>query len=219
MVADAAGALASPLGAHGLRGVFDHRNAAGRGALQDRTHIGAAPIKMDRQNGLDRGMRRERVIQVPDVQVERVRLNIDENRPRTGAHDGPRCGKKREGDGEHFVAGPNIGGHQSQFQRIGAGGAADRVTRAAIVGEALLEALDFRAQDEALRFDHARESSLNRLAQRLVLARQIEQGNGPDTLSFGFDCHSLQSTPRSGPATNSSGCVAGRETRRSPAVG
>ena len=64
---DAAGALALPLGAHGLRGVFDHRNAAGRGALQDRTHIGAASIKMDRQNGLDRGMRRERVVELPDV--------------------------------------------------------------------------------------------------------------------------------------------------------
>ncbi len=125
-------------------------------------------------------MRRERVVQLPDVQIERIRLDIDEHRPRAGAHDGSRGGEKREGDGEHFVAGTNIGGHQSQFQRIGAGGAADRETRAAILGEALLEAFDFSTQDEALRFDHARESSLNRFAQRLVLARQIEQGNGPD---------------------------------------
>src|SRR5690349_19294535 len=133
---------------------------------------------MHRQNGFDGGMRRERVLQLPDIQVERVRLDVDEHRPSAGAQDGSRSGKEREGNGEHFVGGYDIGSHQRQFQGIGAGSATDRILRAAILGEALLEALDFAAQDEALRFDYARESSLYWFAQRLILARQIEQGDG-----------------------------------------
>src|SRR5213082_2841141 len=97
---------------------------------------------------------------------------IHKDRSCARAHNGASSGKEGEGNGKHFIAGPNIGGHQRQFQSVRARSATDRVTGAAILGEALLEAFDLGTQDEALRFNYTRQSGLYGLAQLLILACQ-----------------------------------------------
>ena len=65
-------------------------------------------------------------------------------------HDRPRRGEERVRRRDDLVAGPDPERHQRDEQGVGAGGHADGVLRAAVVGDRLLERLDLRAQDEAL---------------------------------------------------------------------
>jgi hypothetical protein len=74
---------------------------------------------MDREDGA--GARRDRPRDGVLVQVEGVRPDIDEHRPRPEAHDGVGGGDEGEGRQDHLVAGAEVAEHGGHLQGGGAG--------------------------------------------------------------------------------------------------
>ena len=98
-----------------------------------------------------------------------------------------KCGEYRK-RGEETIEGAHSRVHKRWASSRRAIKLANRagVPGAAIGGKAMLKVSDFRAQDKALRVDDTREGGLDRLAQGLVLTREIEQRDGLDA---DFGCH------------------------------
>ncbi len=90
-------------------------------------------------------------------EIERLRIDVAEDRPRADPGNGSGGRKERERRGDHLVAGADLERHQREQQRIGAGGHADAGGRAAIARNFRFERAHVLAQNELLagadRFD------------------------------------------------------------------
>ena len=114
----------------------------------------------------------------PMIHRERVRLDVDEDRP--GSDAGDRAGRReeRERRGDHFVARTDAERHQRDEQRIGPRG--DRRRRARPDDGRLplaFQPFHLRSHNELLRIADARDRGQDLLAYRRVLEPEIEQGN------------------------------------------
>src|SRR5258707_506404 len=81
----APGPTAGVAGADRLRGVLDDREAVRAGDLVDRVHVGRLAVEVDRDHGPRAG--RDRVLEPGRVEVERLGLDVDEDRPGPGPPD------------------------------------------------------------------------------------------------------------------------------------
>ena len=111
----------------------------------------------------------------PRVEIEGSRVDIDEHR--RGAEPPHRAGRgeKRVRRQNHFIARPDLEGHQSQEQGVAAGSAGDSMASAGVCGNGLLELLAVRSENEASRFANPVDGRANRVAERLILPAHIEQ--------------------------------------------
>ena len=114
----------------GLRAILDHQQFEFIGQGLDFFHVGGQPKQVYRQNrpGFI-GYRR------PDlgrIDIQAVRLYIDEYGFRSDITDGFTGGDKGKGAGDDFVTRFYPGGEQGQVQCIGTRGAADGMFRAEV---------------------------------------------------------------------------------------
>ena len=109
---------------------------------------------MHRENrpGLRPDHRRDAI----DVDVERLRVDVDEDRHGAAVADRVRGGDERMADRDDFVPGTDAGGEQRQVQRGRAIGHGAGVGGADRLGELTFEGGDFRPLREPPRTDHPR---------------------------------------------------------------
>ena len=133
----------------------DHRLRRQPGALGDRHRAGDAL-------GID---------------IETLRLDIDENG--RGADQRHHFGGGAEGEGrtDHCVAGADALGHQHQLQCVGAAGAAHGVFGAAELRQLRLERPHFRAEDELAMAEHARDRGIDGGPKPAALRGHVDERN------------------------------------------
>ena len=88
--------------ADGARRVFDKRHVAARGDRRQRRQIARHPELMHREDGFR--LRRERRFDERGVDVERRRIDVNEDRRRSAVADGVRRGNERMADGDDLIA-------------------------------------------------------------------------------------------------------------------
>ena len=192
-------------GAERLRGVLDDRDAVRRGERQDRIQFGALPEKVDRDDRLDALTLLAVTVPPGDqgarVEVERSRIDVDEDRRRAEARHDTGRGEERVGRGEHEVAAADLQRHERDEQRVGARGDRDGVVDLQVVGHRRLEGVDHRAADVASGPDDVEDRPLHGGPGRLELGRQIEERDAhrqsPSRIAIGMNTIPL--TVRSGP--------------------
>ena len=147
-----------------------------RGRRENRRQVGRLAEQVHRDDRL--GARRDRGDGRGRVEVEGVGVDVDEHRRR--AQPGHRAGGREEriGRRDDLVARADVERHQRRQQRVGARRHADRVRRLQVGGQLALEALDFRAADEALAVADARDRVEQGLPERGVLCVEVEQRDG-----------------------------------------
>ena len=91
------------------------------------------------------------------VDVERGRIDVDEDRLRAEPGDGAGGREERKGRRDHFVAGADVERHQRGQQRVGSRRHADGVRHAEERRQLALEPLDFGTADEVLAVADARD--------------------------------------------------------------
>src|SRR6202044_1818370 len=84
------------------------------------------------------------------IDIETARLDVAEHRPGAGARDGARGGEERMRRGDDLIPAAQPEAHQSQQQRIGAGGNTDRMRTVAIRGGRLFEFQHVPAKNKLL---------------------------------------------------------------------
>src|SRR5262249_54023680 len=105
------------------------------------------------------------------------RINIGKDRSSPGAKDGTGGRKEAEGRSDHGIAALDTGGGQDKPERVGTGGTSYRLAGRAQNGGFLLEVSYLRPQAIAFRIAHPRNRRQDFLANRGVLARQVQHGN------------------------------------------
>ena len=145
-VAKAAGAAPLVARAERLAGVFDDHQAVLAG---DRAHgvgVGRQAEQVDRHDGLGHG--RDGAGDGRGVDVQRIGVDVDEDRARAGLHD--RFGGRIEGEGrgDDLVALAHAGRLQGDRQAIGAVSHADRGVGRQILGDLGLERFHVGPQNE-----------------------------------------------------------------------
>jgi len=136
-------------------------------------------------NGQQRpGARCDPGLDLGDIDVERLRINVNENRRLAGVGDGEDGGNVRVRDSDHLVASADAAGQQGQVQRLRPARDAQRIRRLAVGGELLFKSLHLRAQDEAPLGSTpamaAATSSLLRSCCRVRFSAGIVMGVGAD---------------------------------------
>jgi len=107
-----------------------------------------------------------------------MRIDIKEDGPSSGAHDGAGGGEETKGGSEDGVSWLDAGSDQRKPESIGSGGATDGVASAGESGDFAFEGLDFCAEDKVLGRANALKGGEDFGAQFGVLAGEVEQGNG-----------------------------------------
>ena len=115
--------------------------------------------------------RRNRALRGRGVHIERVGIDIDEDRPRSDARD--RAGRREEAVGRrhHLVARPYAKRHQRDEERIAPGRDPDRVRGAAVRSQLAFEPVYLRTEDEMLAIHHAPHRFVDLSADARVLRR------------------------------------------------
>ena len=157
--------------AEGLRRVLEHRDAE----LDQRPDIHHPPEQVHRDDrprpvGQLRGC-------VLEIEIERDRVDLGEDRRRAAPHD--RLGGRVEGEGgtDHLVARPDAERLEGEHERVGAVGDADRPLHAEVRGGLLLERPVVLAADEGLAVEHLAERGLEPGDQRLVFGSNVNERN------------------------------------------
>ena len=179
--------------ADGLRGVLQQVESVLAAQAFERSHVGTQPEKMDGQDRAQplagaRHAQRAVGCAAGDVfqvvrhrvgrEVERHRVDVHEHRPRADPRQAARRGEKRVWRRENGVAVADAEGHQHGELRVGAAAHSHRATRAGERAHGVLELLDGRAEDKMLALDDLAHRCVHLLAERGVLAFEIEQRDG-----------------------------------------
>ncbi len=173
-------------GAEGLRGIVEHEQVMRLGRGRNGVVIGRQAEQIDRDHRLrlepEPAGGRDGLTDALGVDVEGVGLNVDEDRRRADQHRHFRRRAEGERGADHRVARADALGAQRQHQRIGAAGATDGMARAAECGELGLERAHFGTEHELTMREHARDRRIDRGAQPAPLGRDVDEGNGRQTL-------------------------------------
>ena len=170
-LADAARAAALILRAVRLCRVLDHHQPVPARDIHDGVHVGRLSEEVNRH---DRpGARRNGCLDPRDIDIERRRIDIHEDRPGAGIDDGGRGGYEGEWRRDYFVPGADTGGEQCQMQRAGARIHADRFGGAAIPGELLFECRNLRPEDELGVLQNANDRSVQLALDGLILGLEV----------------------------------------------
>jgi hypothetical protein len=187
--ADKAGSAAGTAvagSAETLGSVFDNGDAAGFGDGLDGFEVGHLSEQADRYNGLRaRGDGPEEGI---GVHVEGMVFNIAEHGG--GADQGDNLGRADPGEwnGYDFVAGSDAQGAEGDFEAGCTAGDGDAVPGLGVVGQQLLQLVDFRAHDELSVVEHGLHAAFDVGAAGLVLGAQVDELDGVGRLGLGAGC-------------------------------
>jgi hypothetical protein len=124
------------------------------------------PEEVDREHGP--GPRRDGVVDLGEIEVERGGVDVDENGGRPGEPHDVRGGRERVGRHDHLVSLADPERQHREMERGGAVGDGDGVLDAARLGDELLELLHLRPhRQRARRQDgtHLRELGLAELRE------------------------------------------------------
>ena len=128
---------AANLAAGGAGRILDHAEAMPRGQACDGGQVTRHPQLVHAEDGPRGG--RDGGFHLPWVDVERVRVNIDEHRRGAAVPDGVGGGDVRVADGDDLVAGPHAKRRQGHMQRRRAARHRAGVRRTHLVREFALE--------------------------------------------------------------------------------
>jgi len=191
-VADAAGTTALGIGrTDGLRRILDDAQLELARDRHQRIHLHHLAIEMHGHDGLDgaagAAVQHSTALQLAIVlqqslngsarQVERTRVDVDEERQRADPRDsagGSKKGIRRRDDG---IPGADIEGHQRREQGVGTRGHADTEAAAAVGGDGTLEFLYRGAEDEGLRVADTLDGSIDFGFQGPILGLEVQQGD------------------------------------------
>src|SRR2546425_1757068 len=120
-------------------------------------------------------MRSDGLLDSGRVDVVAGRLDIHEHRSRIQAGDDPGRGEERVRGRDDLIAGTDVESHQGNQERIGSGRDPDSEADAAVLGDAVFEALDFGALDEDLAVKNALNGVENLLLDGFVVCSEIQQ--------------------------------------------
>ena len=156
-----------------LAGVFENGDAAASGDFQDRLHVRALAVEMDRLDRLRAG--RDGRFEPGRVEVERARLDVHEDGPRVQARDF--TGRREEGKGarDHLVPGADTERHQSDEQGVRPGRDPDGVGGPDLGGEGALELLVGGPHHEPAARENLRDAPRDFAVQLRFLASQVEE--------------------------------------------
>ena len=199
-------ARAAPLVARTVRlaGVLEHEQAVAVGDGGDLVHGRRLAVEVHGHDGF-RPLA-DRILQRARVEVEGLRIRVDEHRGGSGTHDRERGRHERVGRRDHLVTGADATCAERQVESRQAGVGADRSGRPAVGRELLLEGCDVLPEDPVVPIETATDCLVDLARDPRPLGREINEGNS--------QAPSLSCRPRS------SRC--GREhprwqpTRRSP---
>ena len=102
-------------------------------------------------------------------------VDIDEYRFCSQSNDGARCSKEAIGSRNDFIARLQINRHQRNEKCVRSGRNTNAVGTPAIRRDLSFQILDFRTEDESLRFEHPIDGRTNLIFNRRVLRLQIEK--------------------------------------------
>ena len=159
-----------------LRGVLDEAQPVRGGERLQRRHRARLTEEVHREDQLR--LRGDRPLDLRDVEVERRRVDVDEDGHGAEARDAACRREEAERRGDDLVAGPEIERHQRDEERVGAARDADRVLDAEVRGDGALEGLDLRAEDEVPVRRDALEGGAKLRHQRLILRGEVEERDG-----------------------------------------
>ena len=131
-----------------------------------RIHVCALPVEVHGQKGTQSARRggAKLCFELRGVDVERVWVDVHQQRPRAGAHDGVDRGEKAERGRDDHVSRFDANRKQSQPQSIRSGGAADGFGHASKHEHLTFQCLNFRPENELLRRADALDSGQHFLA-------------------------------------------------------
>ena len=112
------------------------------------------------------------------VEIEGGGVDVGEDGSGSGAEDGADGGEEAERGGDDGVAGADAGGGQRQPEGVGAGGAADGVGHAELLGGCAFKCGDRLTEDKLLRLQYMADGFEQFVVERLVLAFEVEHGTG-----------------------------------------
>ena len=115
------------------------------GELADGGHVGGLAKNVDGENHF--GAFGDFGVSVLGIEVEGIRVGIDENRRGARAGDTAGGGEESEGRAQHFISRPNTEAHQCEQQRIRAGRNANAVGGATARGGFIFERRNFLAKN------------------------------------------------------------------------
>ena len=115
------------------------------------------------------------------IEIQRCRVDVDEDRLGTHPVETARGREKRIGCGDDRVARADPERHEDGELRVGSRGHADRMAAADSRGHGGFEILDLAAEDELLRSDDLVDLPDDGVADLRVLARQIKKRDSHET--------------------------------------
>ena len=165
-----ADALALPGCAHRLRCVFQYAQL-----VPARDRIQAAAIdrqagQIHRQQGA--GQRCDGRLDAGQIDIAGARVDVDEYRPRAGAHDDVRRGDPGQRCGDDLIAGADAGERQADLESSGAGTQRTNRPTAKIIRQPRLELAHLRATGDPARAQHFGDSGDGVLIDRRSRKRQ-----------------------------------------------
>ena len=157
--------------AEGLRGILDDCRPELRDLLERR-----GPAEQVHRHDRARP-RRHAALDVGRVEVERLRVDVGEDRRRADARDGLGRGVEREGGADDLVPGPDLERPEHEHDRVGPVRDTDRPGHAEVRGGLFLEGADVRAEDELAPVENVRKPLLQLGKKRSVLRRRLKERN------------------------------------------
>src|SRR6185312_8042529 len=118
-VAKAADAPAVPGGADRMRRILDDAQAVAPGDGIEPVHVDREPRKMHRHDRA--GARRDRRLDLIEVDIAAIEIDIDEHRMRAHAHDDIRGGDEAHRRRDDLIARPDAGREQRMLEARGRG--------------------------------------------------------------------------------------------------
>ena len=171
-LAEAAGHLAVDVGAERLRAVLDDDQAPVVAEFFQCIHVHRLAEQVHRDHGP--GFRRDRLLDLVQIDVEGVGVDVHEHRRRADIADGLGRGDEGERRGDDFVAFADAGRGQREVQGVGTRGHADRVFDAEVVGGFLLKGLHVRAENKLGCLQRVEQGAVDFVFEREVLALEVD---------------------------------------------
>ncbi len=136
-------------GADGLAGVFNHSQAMASRYVEKRSHLGGSTERVNNEDGAR--FRRDRCFYFFWIEIERGRVDVDENGSRPFHANDVGCGDERERRNDDLVTRANAETADAKMQSAGAGVDGDRVIGSNIIGGGTLKCFQFGAEAELRR--------------------------------------------------------------------
>jgi hypothetical protein len=175
--------LSAPRGVDGLGDVLDDRPSALARLRDDGLDARHAAEQVDREHGAR--ARRGDALDALGVEVEPVRLEVDEARDGTGPRDRPGGREIRERRGDDLVPGADPCGDEREVERITAVRDADGRRDADSRGHGLLERANLVAEDEPLVPCHPLDRGLDARTDGGMLRVQVDERDRLHDGTFG----------------------------------